>query len=230
ISKSPFKFKFTFKNDKKVRTALNKDEEEEFFNWLKNNPKWSISEWYNLLYFIRCTGVRISEAIGLTWSDIDFKQRTISINHQLLCENGKGHYIASPKSESGIRTLYITDEVMAILERLRKKPKCATIVDGYGGFIFYTHTGKVCRADNVSYQCKRLVTQFYEDTGIQITLTPHILRHTFCTRMAEQGMNPKTLQYIMGHSNVSITMNTYTHFNFDSVKDEIVRVMGNGSI
>jgi len=57
------------------------------------------------------------------------------------------------------------------------------------------------------------------------TITPHVLRHTFCSNMAKSGMNPKTLQYIMGHSDISVTLNTYTHIQFEDAKEEFDRVM-----
>ncbi len=57
-------------------------------------------------------------------------------------------------------------------------------------------------------------------------ITPHVCRHTFCSNMAKSGMNPKTLQYIMGHSDISVTLNTYTHVNFEDAKDEMRRVAG----
>jgi site-specific recombinase XerD len=56
--------------------------------------------------------------------------------------------------------------------------------------------------------------------------TPHTLRHTFCTRMAEQGMNPKHLQEIMGHSNISITLQVYTHLHYDELDKEMRRIEG----
>ena len=52
-------------------------------------------------------------------------------------------------------------------------------------------------------------------------ITPHTLRHTFCTRLANRNMNPKSLQYIMGHSNISITLNLYAHASAESVKAEL---------
>lgn len=55
-------------------------------------------------------------------------------------------------------------------------------------------------------------------------VTPHVCRHTFCSNMAKSGMNPKTLQYIMGHADISVTLNTYTHVKFDDAKDELIRV------
>ena len=55
-------------------------------------------------------------------------------------------------------------------------------------------------------------------------VTPHVCRHTFCSNMAKSGMNPKTLQYIMGHSDISVTLNVYAHVNFDDAKAEVLRV------
>ena len=56
-------------------------------------------------------------------------------------------------------------------------------------------------------------------------ITPHTLRHTFCTRLASKNMNPKDLQYIMGHSNISITMNWYAHASIDTAKSEVQRLI-----
>lgn len=56
-------------------------------------------------------------------------------------------------------------------------------------------------------------------------ITPHILRHTFCTRLANKNMNPKSLQYIMGHSNINITLNLYAHASLDGVKAEMVSLI-----
>ena len=56
-------------------------------------------------------------------------------------------------------------------------------------------------------------------------ITPHVCRHTFCSNMAKSGMNPKTLQYIMGHSDISITLDTYTHLKIEDAQVEFDRVM-----
>lgn len=53
---------------------------------------------------------------------------------------------------------------------------------------------------------------------------PHVCRHTFCSNMAKSGMNPKTLQYLMGHSDIGVTLNTYTHIGYDDAKEELKRV------
>lgn len=56
-------------------------------------------------------------------------------------------------------------------------------------------------------------------------ITPHVCRHTFCSNMAKSGMNPKVLQEIMGHSDISVTLDTYTHLNFDDIKQEMKNVV-----
>ena len=61
--------------------------------------------------------------------------------------------------------------------------------------------------------------------GYLPNVTPHILRHTFCTRLANKNMNPKSLQYIMGHSNINITLNLYAHASIDGVKTELLRLI-----
>lgn len=58
-------------------------------------------------------------------------------------------------------------------------------------------------------------------------ITPHVYRHTFCSKMAKSGMDPKTLQYIMGHSDIGVTLNTYTHLSFDDAREEMTRICVN---
>ena len=65
---------------------------------------------------------------------------------------------------------------------------------------------------------------FYADLNPIPNITPHILRHTFCTRLANAGMNPKALQYIMGHANITMTLNYYAYATCDSAKAEMERL------
>ena len=55
-------------------------------------------------------------------------------------------------------------------------------------------------------------------------ITPHVCRHTFCSNMAKSGMNPKTLQYIMGHSDIGVTLNTYTHIGYEDAQNEMLEI------
>lgn len=56
-------------------------------------------------------------------------------------------------------------------------------------------------------------------------VTPHVCRHTYCSNMAKSGMNPKTLQYLMGHADIGVTLNTYTHVGLEDAKQEMRRVL-----
>ena len=72
----------------------------------------------------------------------------------------------------------------------------------------------------------KIVEKYEETEGIELpTISPHIFRHTFCTNMANKGMNPKALQYIMGHKNIRITLDYYAHATSASAKEEMERVM-----
>lgn len=62
------------------------------------------------------------------------------------------------------------------------------------------------------------------------SITPHICRHTYCTEMAKTGINPKTLQYLMGHSEISVTLNVYTHLGFDDAKEELDKLFAVKSV
>ncbi len=73
---------------------------------------------------------------------------------------------------------------------------------------------------------EHIIEKYNKIYRIQMSkVTLHVCRHTFCSNMAKSGMNPKTLQYIMGHADISVTLNIYTHVNFDDAKDELQRVV-----
>ena len=55
-------------------------------------------------------------------------------------------------------------------------------------------------------------------------ITPHVCRHTYCSNMAKSGMNPKTLQYLMGHADIGVTLNTYTHMGYEDAKEEVRKI------
>ena len=84
----------------------------------------------------------------------------------------------------------------------------------------------IALAAGARYQLAKiiLVHKHHKDNPLP-HITPHTLRHTFCTRLASKNMNPKDLQYIMGHSNISITMNWYAHASIDTAKSEVQRLI-----
>ena len=75
------------------------------------------------------------------------------------------------------------------------------------------------------HRLKHMVNRYNEIYRLQMpSITPHVCRHTYCSNMAKSGMNPKTLQYLMGHSDIGVTLNTYTHLGLEDAQDELGRI------
>ena len=106
-----------------------------------------------------------------------------------------------------------------------KKPRVEPIVDGYTGFLFLDKNDMPMVALHWKKYMQHVVAKYNKIYRVQLPkITPHVCRHTFCSNMAKSGMSPKTLQYIMGHSDISVTLNTYTHLTFDDAQAEFDRV------
>ena len=112
----------------------------------------------------------------------------------------------------------------AIIED-RELPKLEKMIDGYNGFLFYDDDGNSLVAMHWQYRFNRMFGG-YNDIyrGQMPNITHHVYRHTYCSNMAKSGMNSKTLQYLMGHSDISVTMNVYTHISFDDAEEELKRM------
>lgn len=116
------------------------------------------------------------------------------------------------------------DDLIRILAN-RVAPKIEPMVDGYAGFLFLDKNDKPMVALHWEKYLEHIIEKYNKIYRIQMPkVTPHVCRHTFCSNMAKSGMNPKTLQYIMGHSDISVTLNVYTHVQFDDSQAELLRV------
>ena len=168
------------------------------------------------------------EFCGLTLSDIDFRKHEINVDHQLLRASDMRYYIEKPKTDSGKRKLPMTAEVEASFRRIvesREKPKVEPMIDGYVGFLYMDKNGMPMVAMHWEKYFEHIVAKYNSIYKVEMpAVTPHICRHTYCTNMAKLGINPKTLQYLMGHSDIAVTMNTYTHFGVDEAKAEMERL------
>ena len=99
------------------------------------------------------------------------------------------------------------------------------MVDGYSGFLYLDKNGKPMVALHWEKYFQHIREKYNKIYRVQMPLvTPHVCRHTFCSNMAKSGMNPKTLQYIMGHSDISVTLNVYTHVGFEDAEKEMQRL------
>lgn len=107
----------------------------------------------------------------------------------------------------------------------RKNPKIEPMVEGYSGFLFLDKNGRPMVALHWEKYFQHIREKYNKIYKIQMPkVTPHVCRHTFCSNMAKSGMNPKTLQYIMGHSDIAVTLNVYTHLGFEDAEEEMLKV------
>lgn len=228
VRKNPFDFTLNavISNDTQARQALTEEQEQAFLQFLQSSPVYR--RYYDEILILLKTGLRISEFCGLTVDDINFADGIINIDHQLLWETNKGFYIDTPKSKSSIRKVPMSEEARKAFERViawRGEPAPHT-VDGYSGFLFVSDSGKPYLADHYQTMLRRAVQRYNKTHAEQLPkISPHVLRHTFCTRLASKNMNPKSLQYIMGHADINITLNLYSHVSLDAVKAEVVKLI-----
>ena len=98
------------------------------------------------------------------------------------------------------------------------------MIDGYRDFLFINRNGNPQVAVNYEAMFRKLVEKYNSNHEEPLPrITPHVMRHTFCTRLANEGMTPKALQYVMGHSNIPITLDLYAHASLETVKSELQR-------
>lgn len=221
IRKNPFKFKLSdvIPNDAYVRSALTKAQQERYLQFIRDHGK---DNYYDDIVILLGTGLRVSELYGLTKADIDFDRRCIHINKQLCRTADKPYFIAPPKTSSGNRSIPMTDTDYMAFRRVlenRGHPKVEVMVDGYSGFLFLDKDGKPKVAMHLENYMRGMQRKYIKKHGNTLSrVTPHVLRHTFCTNMQQAGIDIKSLQYLMGHSNASVTLDVYTHSDFESAE------------
>jgi len=228
IRKNPFDFKLNtvIEDTTQPKVPLSAIQEKELLDFVQSDEVYR--KYYDDLIILLDTGLRISEFCGLTDTDVDFENRIVNVDHQLLYGGEIGYYIEPPKTESGIRQLPMTERVYESFRNVLKRRKGTKpiIVDGYSGFLFIGEQGNLKTASNYDSMFRGLVKKYSKSRKVALpeVTTPHTLRHTFCTNKANAGMNPKALQYLMGHSNIIMTLNYYAHANFESAKAEMDRL------
>ena len=138
------------------------------------------------------------------------------------------YIIETTKTDAGTKKLPITEDVAQMFQAIiqdRTAPKVEKAIDGYSGFLFYDDNGMPLVVMHWQHRFNHMVGRYNDIYRVQMpNITPHVCRHTYCSNMAKSGMNPKALQYLMGHSDISITLNTYTHVNLEDAREEIARL------
>lgn len=228
IRKNPFNFELAsvIVNDSVTREAITRKQEWEFLRFIQEDKHFC--KYYDGIYILFNTGLRISEFCGLTVKDIDFKEMRINVDHQLQRKRNMEYVIEDTKTSSGKRFVPMTQEVAECFRRIlanRRKPKVEPMVDGYTGFLFLDKNEMPMVALHWEKYFQHILEKYNSIYKVQMPkITPHVCRHTFCSKMAKSGMNPKTLQYIMGHADISVTLNTYSHVGFEDAREELNRV------
>ena len=233
LVKNPFEFQLNtvVVNDSVTREAITRQQERDFLEFVKNDKHFC--KYYDGIYILFKTGLRISEFIGLTKKNLDFENNRIIVDHQLQRTRDMKYIIEDTKTESGERMVPMTPGVKEAFQRIlanRKDPKIEPMVDGYSGFLFLDMNARPMVALHWEKYFQHIREKYNKIYRVQMPkVTPHVCRHTFCSNMAKSGMNPKTLQYIMGHSDISVTLNVYTHLNYDDAEEEMQKVVGTAS-
>lgn len=228
LHKNPFGFELAgvVVNDSVIREALTRDQMRKFVKFVHDDNVYC--KYYEVVYILFHIGMRISEFCGLTIKDVDLENRIVNINHQLQRLSDMTLVIEPTKTSAGTRKLPVTEEVakcfQAIIED-REKPKVENVVGGYTGFLFLDDKGLPLVAMHWEHRFNHIVKRYNDIYRVQMpNITPHVCRHTYCSNMAKSGMNPKTLQYLMGHSDIGVTLNTYTHLDLEDAEDELRRL------
>lgn len=212
--------------EKPKRHALTEEQQGAFIDYMKTSEIYN--HWLPMFTCFLGTGCRVGELIGLTWKDCDFENNSISINHNLIYrqrETGDcGFSVTTPKTESGKRTIPMLPEVRNALITERKRQfamgGCKVEIDGYKGFVFTNRFGMIHNPMTINRAIVRIYSAYNKEEKAKAkeehrepVLIPHFsvhnLRHTFCTRFCENETNVKVIQEIMGHSDISTTMNIY---------------------
>lgn len=229
--------------EKPKRHALTEEQQALFIDFLTESKTYN--HWLPLMTVFLGTGCRVGELIGLTWDDCDFTEGIITINHNLVYrqqDSGKCEmHITTPKTESGKRIVPMFEAVRkALLQEKKEQMRNgfnSTIIDGYSGFVFTNRCGYVHNPQTINRAIKRIYTACNEQEierakkeHRQPVLIPHFsvhnLRHTFCTRFCENETDLKIIQEIMGHSDISTTMNIYNEATKERKQESFARLEG----
>ena len=228
LQKNPFSFELAgvVVNDSVTREDITKDQMRKFLKFVHDDNCYC--KYYEVFYILFHTGMRISEFCGLTLSDLDMEKRIINIDHQLQRTSEMEYLVSSTKTNAGTRKIPMTEGVFRCFQAIiedREAPMFEKMVDGHTGFLFLDAQGMPEVAMHWEHRFNHAVKRYNEIYKVQMpNITPHVCRHTYCSNQAKAGMNPKTLQYLMGHSDISVTMNVYTHLGLEDAAAEMARM------
>lgn len=231
IRRNPFDFRLDIiPNNTQKRVALTEKQQKQFLDFVAADKHYC--QYWDEFNILLGTGMRVSEFCGLTMADLDFENRRIRVDHQLVRTREGKRYVEKTKTESGCRFIPMSDSVYQSFYNIlknRRKPRREQMIDGYAGFILLDKNGNPKVAMHIEHVVKRVWEKYNDSNVIPLPrITPHVFRHTFCTNMANAGMDLKSLQYLMGHSDVSVTLNVYTHNSYEKAEESMAKIVSMG--
>lgn len=163
LVKNPFGFQLAgvLVNDAVTREAISKDQMRKFLKFVHDDVVYC--KYYEVVYILFHTGMRISEFCGLTLKDIDLENRTVNIDHQLQRTSDMRYIIETTKTDAGTRVLPITEEVAQMFQAIiedRNAPKVEKSIDGYSGFLFYDDNGMPLVAMHWQHRFNHMVGRY----------------------------------------------------------------------
>ena len=225
------------------RRALTIEQQDVLVRFIKDSRYYG--HWLPMITVFLGTGCRIGELIGLRWCDIDFDGGFISVNHTIVYRRGDlgtfEMHVALPKTEAGVRRIPMLKAVRSVLLEGRGRQKwsggCLDEIDGFRDFVFINNRGHVHNPSTVNRAISRICSVYNKEeketaeyeNRIPVLLphfSAHTFRHTFCARLCENETNVKVIQEIMGHADISTTMNIYAEISEEKKKRAMYSLEG----
>ena len=228
-----FKDKYDSRSDK--RKALTPQQQKKFMDFVSRNKTYS--KYYPLYTFMLNTGMRIGECFVLTWDDVDFEQKFISVKRTFIYKNTSCYFFQSPKSYCGVRDIPITDEVCELLRKIKNAQPVSVRekeVEGLSGFVFlFNSYGTMFNCANFDKLLINAVAAYNKaaramDIEEMPQISSHIFRHTFCARLCENCDNLRFIQEVMGHADINTTMQYYAEFSKEGKSKQLKALQDKG--
>jgi len=230
IMKNPVKLANLPKKEKRPQRRVLTIEEQDLF--LKHS---SMSPFFSLYRLALATGLRIGELTSLTWKDIDFENETLTVTGTLKYFKDTGFYKDTPKSDSGNRTVPLLPSICKMLKQVKREQNKQHLssgdkwrpVKGLEHLVFTNKHGEPFKKRTIAYDIDQITNEINateKDIPYFEKFSPHTLRHTFATRALENGIPPKVVQDILGHSSITMTLDLYTHVLPKTKSTEIMKI------
>ncbi len=222
------------------REALTREEQSALMDFVRNSNVYDRHQ-YLLTVFLN-TGLRMSELAGLRKADVDLKAGVLHVRQQVTYRNhgdGARFHVQDLKTAAGCRDIPLLDEAKDALIGQKRLDLMMGVqrkeVEGIKDLYFVNRDGGPLMGNNVNIVLGNIVNAYNKQEEQQAKkehreplllphITAHILRHTFCSRMVESGIPPKTLQVIMGHADVETSLNIYTSLDYAEVEKQLIEV------